>query len=449
MNKQLLFIATCIITPGLAFAQWSTVASMSTSRAGHAMTAYGEGHVLAAGGWDYTANLKSAEYYDAGSNSWTSTPEMASEHYNGAAVSLNSGKVLVIAGFTGAFNTEACDLYDPTMNMWAATGELTQGRSYFTATKLQNGKVLVVGGFDGTNNLSSCELYDPSTEVWTTIASLTTGRSYHTATLLSSGQVLIAGGFNPNAGFQLNSTELFDPTNDTWSPGPNMSIGRDFHAASILANGKVLVTGGRYFNGSINFAYNGLTDTELYDPTTNSWSSASALPVGLSYHQQVTLGDGNVLVIAGVDSSNYSTGSGFTTFASSTYLYHSSMDMWVAASMNHDSRYEHAAVVMSDGNALVTGGFDASSEIYGTIASLELTTAKPEMNMYPNPGKGLIRLDLQNADQVIRVYDSMGKLVNLPMEKTANGYILQTDGIKAGCYIVLAGNEKKTLVVMN
>jgi hypothetical protein len=35
------------------------------------------------------------------------------------------------------------------------------------------------------------------------------------------------------------------------------------------------------------------------------------------------------------------------------------------------------------------------------------------------------------------------------MEKTANGYILQTDGIQAGCYIVLAGNEKKTLVVMN
>jgi N-acetylneuraminic acid mutarotase len=449
MNKHLLFIATCFITHGLAIAQWNAVASMSTTRAGHAMSAYGQGHVLAAGGWDYTTNLKSAEFYDAGSNSWTSTPEMASEHYNGAAVTLNSGKVLVIAGYTGAFNTEACDVYDPTMNMWAATGELTQGRSYFTATKLQNGKVLVVGGFDGTNNLSSCELYDPATEGWTTIASLTTGRSYHTATLLSSGQVLITGGFNPNAGFQMNSTELFDPTTETWTTGPNMNIGRDFHAASILANGKVLVTGGRYFNGSLNFAYNGLTDTELYDPTTNSWSAASALPVGLSYHQQVTLGDGNVLVIAGVDSSNFTTGSGFTTFAASTYLYHSTMDMWVAASMNHDSRYEHSAVVMSDGNALVTGGFDASSEIYGTIAGLENPVNKSGISIYPNPGKGVIHVELSKNEQTIRVFDSLGKLINVPMEKTAQGYLLQTEGLNPGCYLVIAGNEKKSLVVMN
>ncbi len=430
--------------------QWNAMNPMSTIRAGHISAALNNGNVLVAGGWDYTTNLKTAEVFDASSNSWSSTPEMSSEHYNAASVTLDNGQVLVIAGYTGTFNTETCELYDPSSNTWSSAGDLTQGRSFFTATKLSDGKVLVVGGFDGSNNLSSCEIYDPALNSWSAASSLNTGRSYHIAALLGNGKVLIAGGYNPNAGYQLSSTELYDPVENSWSAGPDMLTARDFHAASTLGDGSILVTGGRYFNGSTNFAYNGLSSAERYNPASNSWTTFPSIPSGISYHQQVTLGDGNVLVIAGVDSSNYSSGTGFTTFPTTTYLLHPISGIWEETSMIQDSRYEHGVTVMTDGNALVTGGVDASVELFGSITNIKsVKNSSIALNIFPNPGKGLIRVESPIPSKGIVVYDLLGKKVNVPFQLMEHGFILNTENLKAGCYLVCSDNLKQRLIIEN
>lgn len=443
----LLFLAAL---SGNVNAQWNAVSPMSTTRAGHISAALNDGNVLVAGGWDYNTNLKSAEVFNATSYSWSSTPEMSSEHYNAASVTLNNGQVLVVAGYTGTFNTETCELYDPSTNTWSSGGDLTQGRSFFTATKLSDGKVLVVGGFDGTNNLSSCEIYDPILNSWSAASSLTTGRSYHIAALLSNGKVLIAGGYNPNAGYQLSSTELYDPVDNSWSAGPDMLSARDFHAASTLDDGRILVTGGRYFNGSSNFAYNGLSSAETYNPISNTWASIAAIPTGISYHQQVTLGDGNVLVVAGVDSSNYSSGTGFTTFPTTTYMYHPSMDLWTEASMFQDSRYEHGVSAMSDGRALVTGGVDASVELYGFVEGIfSPSKSVNSLNIFPNPGKGFIRVECPVPSKDIVVYDLLGRKVDVPFQLIESGLILNTEGLKAGCYLLCSENLKQRMIIEN
>jgi hypothetical protein len=63
------------------------------------------------------------------------------------------------------------------------------------------------------------------------------------ATLLLSGKVLVAGGF-VYTGPSLASTELYDPSTNTWSPGTNMTTPRDHHGAVLLPPGQVFVTGG-------------------------------------------------------------------------------------------------------------------------------------------------------------------------------------------------------------
>jgi len=68
---------------------------------------------------------------------------------------------------------------------------------------------------------------------------LTTARSGHTATLLPSGKVIVAGG---NDGAVFNSTEIYDPSTNTWSGGASFSTGRYAHTAVSLASGKVLGT---------------------------------------------------------------------------------------------------------------------------------------------------------------------------------------------------------------
>ncbi|MEZ5172417.1 MAG: kelch repeat-containing protein [Bacteroidia bacterium] len=356
------FLCLGLVFSTRIYAQWVEVTPMSTTRAGHVAAALNDGRLLVAGGWDYNSNLVSSEIYDPMSDSWTSAGDMSSEHYTAQAVTLNDGKVLVISGFTGSFNTETCEIYDPVADDWTSGGFLTYGRSTFTATKLNDGRVLVVGGYNGTENLRYCEIYDPAMNSWSLTDSLTTGRSYHTASLLADGRVIIAGGFNPNAGFQLSSTEIFDPVSNTWSEGPSMTLARDYHAASVLNDGRVLVTGGRYFNGSVNFAYNGLSETEIFDPVANNWIFDESLPTGLSYHSQVTTGDGSVLVIAGVDSSNYSSENGFTTTMGASYKYDPIAGEWSEMPLNQDSRYEMTATVLTSGDAIVTGGVDASAE---------------------------------------------------------------------------------------
>jgi len=82
-----------------------------------------------------------------------------------------------------------------------------------------------------------------------------TARDFHSATLLPSGKVLIAGGFN---GSYLNSAELYDPASNTWTTAGALSNTRYEHTATLLSSGQVLIAGG--YNG----AY--ISSTELYNP---------------------------------------------------------------------------------------------------------------------------------------------------------------------------------------
>jgi N-acetylneuraminic acid mutarotase len=404
-------------------AQWIEVAPMSVTRAGHVSALMNDGRLLVAGGWDYTSNLTSAEIYNPDTDSWSDAGNMSSEHYTAQAVTLQDGKVLVISGFTGAFNTETCDLFDPQTATWSSGGFLAYGRSSFTATLLQDGRVLVAGGFNGSENLKYCEIYDPASNSWSLTDSLETGRSYHTGSLLPDGRVLVVGGFNPDAGFQLASAELFDPQTNTWSEAASLTIGRDYHAASVLYNGKVMVTGGRNFNGSNNFAYNGLSEVEVYDPASDSWVFDEFLPSGLSYHRQVTIGTGSVLVIAGVDSSNFSTQGGFTTTAGVSYLYDTETGEWSDAGMNQDSRYEMTADVLESGEAIVTGGVNASVEIFDIPLSLNSLSAFSGIEVFPNPASSFVHVKIKQSIEIVswNLSDLSGRSIESEIISSAGG----------------------------
>ncbi|CAF1069746.1 unnamed protein product [Rotaria magnacalcarata] len=90
--------------------------------------------------------------------------------------------------------------------------------------------------------------------------------------VLTNGKVLMIGGAN-NRGI-LNSTELYDPSSGTWTIVNSMNDVRFLQAVSVLLDGTVLVTGGVSSGAGI------ANTAELYDPLTETWTRTSSMNHG-------------------------------------------------------------------------------------------------------------------------------------------------------------------------
>ncbi len=370
MAKQLLlvvilggFLALPSHSQERVAASWFETGSMAQIRDWHTMTPLPNGKILAVGGLDHPyLTLRSCELYDPGTGAWSATGSMANGRVWHATTLLLDGKVLAAGGLTGDggyYYLAACELYDPETGAWSPTGSLSHQREHLTATLLSNGSVLATGGYDpNTGTYTDSELYDPVTGVWRMTELMKLQRGGHTANLLSNGKVLVAGGRNRfSSPSYLKDCELYDLTTNSWSSTASMTYGREYHAAVTLPNGKVLVTGGRGSSGSV-------AECELYDPATGEWSMTGMMSQVRLYHS-TTLLEGKVLAIGGYGSSS---------FVAGCELYDPETGVWSPASPMLSVRGCHAAVLLSSGSVLAAGGTDGSSR----LASCELYLQAPK-----------------------------------------------------------------------
>ncbi|MET0502941.1 MAG: kelch repeat-containing protein [Candidatus Binatia bacterium] len=282
---------------------WNLTGSLSEFRAEHTATLLPDGKVLVAGGAGYDLPIESAELYDSNTGTWSSTNNLIAARYGHTATLLLNGNVL-IAG--GAINNDDppsalvdTELYDPANGTWSGTGSLNTERYRHTATRLPDGKVLVAGGYNSSFlSLNGAEVYDPATGTWSGTGTLNTNRTDHTATLLPNGNVLVAGGYNVsgNRFSPLTNSELYDPVTGTWSATGALSVARSNHTATLLPNGKVLVAGGEIYGV---FPSLSLNSAELYDPATGTWSVTANLNFPRRGHTATVLSDRRVLIAGG------------------------------------------------------------------------------------------------------------------------------------------------------
>ena len=189
--------------------------------------------------------------------------------------------------------------------------QLSHERGAATATGLLDGRVLYLGGSDGSGAARDTgDLFDPVAGTVTATASMSVPRVGHTATLLADGRVFVAGGItfiDPNDPIaSINSvtprTEIYNPSTNSWSNGPNLPDPRAGHAASRLNDGRVLVTGGVEVPSVFGLPFPAFSnDCQLYNPANNSLSGTGDFGGDRSLHSQITLADGRVLVAGGAD----------------------------------------------------------------------------------------------------------------------------------------------------
>ena len=216
---------------------------------------------------------------------------------------------------------------------------------------------------------------------------MSTRREKHTATLLPDGRVLVTGGQSPasgNGGYDTKLAEIYDPSTNAWSSTGSTTDGRSENVASPLADGRVLVAGGE----NANICTNDLT-TELYDPSPGTWSFTGNLLLARAGATATLLGNGKVLLAGG--------GNRCGSVFSEAELYDPGTGTWSVTGSMTSGREWQSAVRLADGRVLVAGGEGpfpfpslASAEIYdpatGTwtaTGSMALTRSPPRALAQP------------------------------------------------------------------
>lgn len=356
--------------------RWVVAGNLNVARAAYAGCLLQNGKVLVTGGEPdvaATSVLSSCELYDSTTDTWTLTGSLSVARNFHQCVLLQNGKVLVVGGFsnyTSQIGTSVCELYDPVAGTWSTTGSLPTGKFQGGLWLLLNGKVLHAGGsVDGNANASVADayLYDPATGLWTVTGSLNTSRHVSATSYLPNGNPIMVSGKHDAIGTQ--TAEVYNVGSGTWSytTGAPVFAGEvdGGNNAVVLQDGRTLFAGWAAVGGS-------RTPCQIYDPVSDSFTSAGSLALGRSELNLFLLGDGRALAAGGqinVAPENSVTNS---------EIYDPVSNTWFPAAYLNEPRGTGtltSGILLSDGTPLWAGGSDNvtlvfnSSEIYKEVTT--------------------------------------------------------------------------------
>jgi len=297
----------------------------------------------------------------------------------------NDRKWMLVGGGQGLLlaqiATSSCEAYDPFTDTFSPAPNLSTPRSMHTATLLPNGTWLIAGGVDGANDPQpTCEVYDPFADTFTPVASMNTPRMGHTATLLANGKVLVTGGLlamtvvptQLSAIRDINNlTELYDPSTDTWTPGPNLTTPRAGHVAIPRPDGKVLLAGGISWDTVpiIGWLPAVRRSCDLYDPVANTIVGAPQMATARSLIDPVDLG-GNRWLLAGGISAVTLTSPGTPT--NTAEIYNAATNTWTTVGTMATARGNHKGWRLNATQFLLAGGANGSITNPTALQSTEI-----------------------------------------------------------------------------
>jgi hypothetical protein len=339
-----------------------TLGGMLTPRHSHTATKLPDGRVLIAGGREGSSALASAEIFDPRARVFTETGRLRLGRMSHEATMLKDGRILITGGLDANISvTASAEIYDPQTGAFSFAGTMKWPRYDHRATLLRDGRVLITGGLGPDwPQTARAEIYDPRTGIFTAIENLRVARADHTATLLNDGRVLIAGGSSgPRMSSEVvASAEIFDPSSERFTSTEAMNVPRHKHSATLLGDGSVLMIGG--ISGAT-WSSGGDASAEIFDPATGSFTSTGSmsLPRYKIRDAVVRLLIGEILVAGGagrVEIYDPATAR-FSTVAGAIGV----------------PRYYATATLLDNGEVLITGGYSE-----GLLANASAWIYRPE-----------------------------------------------------------------------
>jgi hypothetical protein len=257
---------------------WSGEAPMAFGRWYPTATTLGDGTVVVlSGGDNNTARVLTPELYNRGTWRQLTSAALSLSYYPRAFVEPKLGR-LFYAGED--YKTQ---YLDPAANggtgKWTTVGSRKiLARSYGSAVML-DGKVLFVGGGGAicpslvTNTAEIIDL-NAANPTWRLVGAMARPRRQLNATILADGKVLVTGGtsacgFNDASGVEY-SAEIWNPSTEQWSTVASNRVPRLYHStAMLMPDGRVLMSGS-----------DGQNSAEYFTPSTmfNSDGSLASRP---------------------------------------------------------------------------------------------------------------------------------------------------------------------------
>jgi N-acetylneuraminic acid mutarotase len=207
---------------------------------------------------------------------WSESAPMLLAHSEISVAELN-GRIYAVGGYPGArITSDAVQVYDSASDSWSFGPPLPRPLHH-TMLAAADGRLYLMGGEAGNPNQSeslgfqnSVYMLDEQAGEWVPRAPMPTARSGGGAGVID-GKIYVAGGRPPRG----HDFAVYDPQADQWTVLPDLPTQRN-HLGVVAIDGRIYVAGGR-FGGGVGSE---MTDTlEIYDPTTNSWTSGAPLLV--------------------------------------------------------------------------------------------------------------------------------------------------------------------------
>jgi N-acetylneuraminic acid mutarotase len=301
---------TPTVTPSVSPSPTCTPAAAGpwTSKANYPFTTYGtavatEGTFAYAFGGNTIGGAQHSEVnrYNPATNTWTPLAPMTSGNpdYLFHAEYGNNGKIYVMGGLT---NGTANRIYDIASNTWT-TGAPIPAAVYDHGHAYYNGKIYVIGGLTAAVASSAVYAYDIATNSWTTVAPLPQAE-FNMSTGVIGGNIYAAGGSTGSN--WITNLYIYNVATNTWSSGAPMTVGTNYAAGTVVGGKLWVIGGGQPFDsGETPEGSESLNNTQIYDPSTNSWSAGPSLIGARSFADAVTLnvtGGQMALVVAGYNS---------------------------------------------------------------------------------------------------------------------------------------------------
>src|SRR6267378_4051640 len=238
--------------------------------------------------------------YDPATGVFTDVQNMAHGRWYPTVTTLGDGRVMTFSGLTetGGTNT-AVEIYT------VGSGWSQEYAAGWTPPLYPRMHLMTDGNIFYSGSGTGSRIFNTSTKTWSGVVASTNAsitRTYGTSVMLpltpANGyrpRVMILGGGNPATA----TTEIIDLAASPlqWQYGPSMSQPRIEMNATILPNGKVLAVGGSTNDED---AATASRNADLYDPNTNSFSSASTNAYPRLYHSgSLLLPDATVMLVGG------------------------------------------------------------------------------------------------------------------------------------------------------